>query len=141
MAHKYSKTTGFFYDTTLDYTGIPIDVVDVPDADYTALFLAQSKGAKIVAGSDGNPTAVSEGGNGALIDLSTVTEMSNYFAPIALATQAAAALVDARTYVLNNYYLLAETPPASWVAYQKALIAISNGTDTTSTELPKAPTS
>ena len=141
MAHQYSKTTGFFYDTTLDYTGIPNDAVKVPDADYTALFLAQSRGAKIVAGSNGNPTAVSEGGNGSPIDLSTVTATSNYFAPIALATQAATALVAARTYVLNNYYLLAETPPDSWVTYQKALRAIASGTDTTSTALPTEPTS
>ena len=120
---------------------MPGDAADVSDADYAALFLAQSKGAKIVAGSDGKPTAVSEGGNGSLIDLSTVTDASNYFAPIALAAQAATALTAARTYVMNNYYLLDETPPDSWVTYQKALRAIANGADTKSTALPVAPTS
>ena len=120
---------------------MPGDAADVSDADYAALFLAQSKGAKIVAGSDGKPTAVSEVGNGSLIDLSTVTDASNYFAPIALAAQAATALTAARTYVMNNYYLLDETPPDSWVTYQKALRAIANGADTKSTALPVAPTS
>lgn len=58
-----------------------------------------------------------------------------------LAQQAATALVAARTYVNDNYVFLAETPPADWVAYQKALIAISTGKDTTSTTLPTAPAS
>lgn len=58
---------------------------------------------------------------------------------IPLITQAATALSIARAYVMNNYYLLGESVPAEWIAYQKALIAISNGTDTTSTTLPLAP--
>lgn len=60
--------------------------------------------------------------------------------PPALTVQAASALSVARDYVNNNYIFLAETPPAEWVAYQKALIAIVNGTDTTSTVLPAQPT-
>lgn len=56
-----------------------------------------------------------------------------------LAQQAGAALALARAHVNNNYLFLAETPPADWVAYQKALIAIMTGKDTTSTKLPEKP--
>lgn len=59
--------------------------------------------------------------------------------PVPLPTQADAALKVARTYVTNYYILLGETPSSDMIAYQKALIAISNGTDTTSTELPAKP--
>lgn len=59
---------------------------------------------------------------------------------IPLKTQAAAALSTARTYVYNNYGILNEDTPTEWVTYIKALMAISNGTDTTSTTLPTQPT-
>ncbi|OUI89167.1 hypothetical protein HK17_15935 [Acetobacter indonesiensis] len=68
----------------------------------------------------------------------------DYTAPvpaIPLATQAATALATARTYVTNNYTMLNESTPATWVTYLKALMAITNGTDTTSTELPAEPAS
>ena len=65
-----------------------------------------------------------------------------YTAPvIPLKTQATSALSTARTYVYNNYGILNEATPDAWVAYLKALMAIANGTDTTSTALPSAPTS
>lgn len=57
-----------------------------------------------------------------------------------LADQAGAALAAARTYVNNNYTMLNEATPDVWVTYLKALMAISNGTDTTSTALPAQPT-
>lgn len=60
--------------------------------------------------------------------------------PLPLKTQAQSALATARTYVSNNYTMLNEATPAEWVAYLKALMAIANGTDTTSTALPTAPT-
>lgn len=64
------------------------------------------------------------------------------FMPTApLTTQASYALSSARTYVQNNYTILNEATPDEWVAYLKALMAIANGTDTTSTALPSAPTS
>ena len=59
--------------------------------------------------------------------------------PVPLPTQADDALKVARTYVTNYYILLGEAPSSDMIAYQKALIAISNGTDTTSTELPAKP--
>ena len=61
--------------------------------------------------------------------------------PVPIATQAETALVSARTYVNNNYTMLNEATPTEWVVYLKALMAIANGTDTTSTTLPTAPTS
>lgn len=60
---------------------------------------------------------------------------------IPLKTQASTALSTARTYVYNNYGILNEDTPDDWVTYIKALMAISNGTDTASTTLPTAPKS
>ena len=60
---------------------------------------------------------------------------------ITLTAQAATALSAARTTVYNNYGILNEATPGVWVTYLKALMAIANGTDTTSTALPRAPTS
>lgn len=56
-----------------------------------------------------------------------------------LADQATSALTAARAYVQNNFIYLGEAPTQDWIDYQKALIAISNGTDTKSTTLPTAP--
>lgn len=61
-------------------------------------------------------------------------------APLPLKTQAQSALTTARTTVYNNYGILNEPTPTEWVTYLKALMAIANGTDTTSTALPTAPT-
>ena len=58
---------------------------------------------------------------------------------VPLATQAATALAAARTYVGNTYTMLNEATPDAWVAYLKALMAITSGADTTSTALPDAP--
>ncbi|MCP1270576.1 hypothetical protein [Acetobacter cerevisiae] len=58
---------------------------------------------------------------------------------IPLKTQAEPALSSARTYVTNTYTMLNEATPDAWVTYLKALMAIANGTDTTSTVLPAAP--
>ncbi|MBF0892758.1 hypothetical protein HKD28_15305 [Gluconobacter sp. LMG 1744] len=57
-----------------------------------------------------------------------------------LTDQAQSALADARTYVQNNFIYLGETPTQDWIDYQKALIAIVNGTDTKSKALPTEPT-
>ncbi|MCP1271995.1 hypothetical protein [Acetobacter cerevisiae] len=58
---------------------------------------------------------------------------------IPLKTQASSALSTARTYVYNNYGILNESTPDNWVTYLKALMAIANGTDTTSQALPVHP--
>lgn len=58
---------------------------------------------------------------------------------IPLKDTAQLALNSARAYVQNNFILLGETPPEDWIAYQKSLISIVNGTDTTSTSLPTSP--
>lgn len=70
-------------------------------------------------------------------------QLVDYVPPVRvvpLKTRAATALASARTYVNNNYTILNEPTPTEWVTYLKALMAIANGTDTTSTVLPTAPT-
>lgn len=59
--------------------------------------------------------------------------------PVPLKTQAEAALQQARANVYNQFGILGEPTPAAWVAYLKALMAISSGADTTSAALPIAP--
>lgn len=58
---------------------------------------------------------------------------------IPLTVQAQSALSAARQTVYNEYASLNEPTPQPWVDYMKILIAIANGTDTTSTKLPAAP--
>ena len=62
-------------------------------------------------------------------------------APVPLKTQAQTALATARQTVWDEYGSINEKTPDNWVTYLKALMAIANGTDTTSTTLPTAPTS
>ena len=64
----------------------------------------------------------------------------DYTVPVALSTQATSALAAARTYVSNHYTMLNKSTPTAWVTYLEALMAISDGDDTTSTTLPTAPT-
>ena len=69
-------------------------------------------------------------------------ELVGYTPPpvvIPLKEQAATALQQARITVYNNYGILGEPTPAVWVTYLRSLMAIANGTDTTSTALPAAP--
>lgn len=56
-----------------------------------------------------------------------------------LKTEATAALAGARSYVLNAYTIKNTATPEAWIAYLNALEAIENGTDVTSTVLPKVP--
>lgn len=53
-----------------------------------------------------------------------------------IVSQASLLLSDARTYVMNNYFLLGLSIPSEWVTYQKGLMAVVNGTSTT---LPTEP--
>ena len=56
-----------------------------------------------------------------------------------LKEQATNALQQARMTVYNEFGIFGEPTPANWIVYLKALMTISNGTDTTSTALPAAP--
>ncbi len=60
--------------------------------------------------------------------------------PKPLKFQAETAIQETRVTIYNNYGMLGEPTPAAWVEYLRALLAIANGTDTTSTTLPTAPT-
>ncbi|WP_062141774.1 hypothetical protein [Acetobacter cerevisiae] len=58
---------------------------------------------------------------------------------VPLKTQAQSALAIARQTVWDEYGSINEATPENWVTYLKALMAIANGKDTTSTALPAAP--
>lgn len=126
-----------FFDDALG--SVPSGAVEVTDSDYRALLGAQNCGAAIVASSSGHPQAVSEGGAGSVIDLSTVTAASDFRAPVSLKTQA----ISAQSWILQQANLasaMGEVFTADMRAYVKAINAIANGTDTTSTALPSQPT-
>lgn len=123
-----------FYDSTI--MDIPSDAVAVSEDKYSALLKAEYAGAVLSIESG---IVVARDYSGALIDLASVTSSSIYGQPVPLATQAASALATARQYVSNNYTMLNEPTPDNWVIYLKALMAIANGTDTTSTTLPTKP--
>ena len=55
------------------------------------------------------------------------------------AIQATFALNSGKKYVNDEYLVYGETVPDAWTTYLKALRAISDGTDTTSTTLPTSP--
>lgn len=125
-----------FYDSTI--MEIPSDAVAISEDKYFALLKAEYAGAVLSIESD---SVIARDYSGALIDLASVTSSSDYRAPVPIATQAEIALATARAYVSNNYTMLNEATPTEWVTYLKSLMAIANGTDTTSTTLPTAPAS
>jgi hypothetical protein len=55
---KYSPTTGGFYPEDFPQESQPGDLIEVSDADYEALFVAQGEGKVIIAGDGGVPIAV-----------------------------------------------------------------------------------
>ena len=59
--------------------------------------------------------------------------------PVPLATQATNALAAAASATWANYGAMGVAVPQTWIAYQKALKAIADGTDTTSATLPAEP--
>ena len=64
----------------------------------------------------------------------------SYAAPApTLAQQAKAALVQAQAATWAKFGSLGQTVTDAWITYQKALAAIADGSDTTSTTLPSAP--
>ena len=56
MTKFFSKTTGGFYDTDINEV-MPSDAVEVSDAAYNALFIAQESGQVITSDEAGNPIA------------------------------------------------------------------------------------
>ncbi|CEF56153.1 hypothetical protein [Acetobacter ghanensis] len=136
----YGKNTNGSYGFFDDALGsVPSGAVEVTDSDYRALLGAQNCGAAIVASSSGQPQAVSEGGAGSVIDLSTVTAASSFTAPVSLKTQA----TSAQAWIQQQANLagaMGEVFTADMKAYVLAINAIANGTDTTSTALPAQPT-
>lgn len=136
MTWQFSETTGF---VPLLESGLTSGCSEVQDATYAALFAAQAKGAKITAGADGSPQAVD--GAGAVIDLSTVASATTYAAAYTptLADKATSALSSAKSYTQSEYTDYGDDIPDAWKTYLKALRAIADGTDSSSTTLPTAP--
>lgn len=128
MTIYYGEINGIygFYDDTLGI--IPLNSIPLSNEEHINLLNSQSLGAKIIM--DNGPKAVFSKKNNINRDKNEkiiLKELSNK------------ALTNARTYVYNNYSILNEPIPEDWVTYIKALMAISNGTDTTSTTLPMKP--
>lgn len=124
-----------FYDSELG--NIPDGSIEITNDTYNKLLTARSKGAIL---SINNNSVIASNYDGTTIDLDNIKSSDSFIKPITLSTQAETALASARTYVYNNYGILNEATPDNWVTYIKALMAISNGTDTTSTVLPTQPT-
>ncbi|GAN69274.1 hypothetical protein [Acetobacter orleanensis] len=59
--------------------------------------------------------------------------------PLSLSAQAKTALIAARQTVWAEYGVLNDPTPEAWVTYLKALRALADGQDTSSTTLPEAP--
>lgn len=57
---RYSATTKGFYPETVDYPGLPGDLVDISDEYHAELMAAQEAGKEIVADADGVPQAVDQ---------------------------------------------------------------------------------
>lgn len=123
-----------FYDSELG--NIPDGSIEITNDTYNKLLTARSKGAIL---SINNNSVIASNYDGKTIDLNNMKNSDIFIKPITLSTQADTALASARTYVYNNYGILNEATPDDWVTYIKALMAISNGTDTTSTILPTQP--
>jgi hypothetical protein len=52
---RFSKTTGGFYPSDVQYASLPDDLVEVTDDDYQALLEGQTAGKRIVADESGRP--------------------------------------------------------------------------------------
>ena len=125
MPKFFSRTTLGFYDSVINAV-MPPDAVAVTDAAYAALFAAQATGQIIQPDANGNPEAV------------TFTPSS---AQVHAALQASAQnLLTANDKVATRCLKAGVAYPANWLAFDVALRAIANGTDTTSTTLPATPT-
>jgi hypothetical protein len=52
---RFSKTTGGFYPSGVQYDSLPDDLVEITDDDYQALLEGQAAGKRIVADESGRP--------------------------------------------------------------------------------------
>ena len=95
----------------------------------------------VVSEDDWNNTETFRVPTGRYVDNGKIIDYAPPPVPVPLKTQAQSALAIARQTVWDEYGSLNETTPDDWVTYLKSLMAIANGTDTTSTKLPTAPTS
>jgi len=126
--YYWSKTTNSFYPASM------LDAYKTAGTFPTDAALIDDTIFETYAGKapDGETRGSDETGNPAWVAIKPIE--------VPFVTQAERALSDARTYVQNNFIYLGETPTQDWIDYQKALIAITNGTDTKSKVLPSAPT-
>jgi hypothetical protein len=132
MTKYYSKTTCGFYDSAINAT-MPPDAVTISDDTYSALFSAQSTGQVIQSDSNGNPEAVA-----------FTPSSAQVHAALQASAQSALTKTDTSMLRVQEAITLGLTTATTadvvaFVQYRKALRAIINGTDTTSTSLPAEP--
>lgn len=132
----YSPASNSFYDSRISTP--PSDSAVVADADYISIMDAIQKGASLSSDSDGTPQIKDASGN--VIYLASVAATESFGPVETLSQQAKTSLQRSASTSWALYGMYGETPPAEWQTYLTALRAIANGTDTTSTNLPTAPT-
>jgi hypothetical protein len=120
---RFSCKTGGGYPERFKYKGLPDDLVTITDEEHRVLIHGRAAGQLIVAGADGKPVLV----NPPAPD------------PALLLKSAAAEALTKSDVVLLQFLEDGGTIPPSWGAYRKALRAIVDRTDQTSTELPPIP--
>lgn len=126
-----------FYDSRI--SAAPAGAVLVQTDTYTAIMTAINNGATLSADASGNP--VIKDGAGNVIAPASVTDTASYAAVQTLQSKAASELARQQAAVMRTYTVFGDATPDAWITYLKALRAISDGSDTTSTTLPSAPAS
>lgn len=138
MTIYYGESDGVYNFHDSELGKIPDEAIEVSNQLYSQLVLARSRGASLSV-SDGKVIALSH--DGTVIDVENMKDDERYHAPVKLSDKAKSCLSKARDHVYHNYGILNEPTPDEWVSYLRALMAIVNGTDTASTELPQEPVS
>ncbi|GBR21149.1 hypothetical protein AA105894_2727 [Asaia spathodeae NBRC 105894] len=104
---------------------------------YASIMTAINNGATLSADATGNP--VIKDGSGNVIAPASVKADTSYAPVQTLQSKAQDELSAQQTLVMRNYTVFGDATPDAWITYLKALRAIADGSDTTSTALPSAP--
>ncbi|MFC0509738.1 hypothetical protein [Asaia spathodeae] len=124
-----------FYDSRI--AAVPENAVLVQADTYASIMTAINNGATLSADATGNP--VIKDGSGNVIAPASVKADTSYAPVQTLQSKAQDELSAQQTLVMRNYTVFGDATPDAWITYLKALRAIADGSDTTSTALPSAP--
>jgi len=124
-----------FYDSRI--SAVPDGSVAVPADTYESIMTAINNGALLSADSSGNP--VIKDGSGNVIAPPSVKADTSYAPVQTLQSKAQSELAMQQALVMRTYTVFGDATPDAWITYLKALRAIANGSDTTSTALPDRP--